>query len=73
MSGSVIFALDGVLANHEYRRVPERKTVHWREEFEQIRIEEDTPSREVVRLCQQLRENSTLATDCWPKRNFYIA
>lgn len=60
MSRSVIFALDGVLANHEHRRVPEGTDVPWREEYDQNRMEEDAPYRDMLKLCQQLGERNSI-------------
>jgi hypothetical protein len=53
MSAAVIIALDGVLANHEYRCTTEGTDVLWQEECAYVRIEENAPNRDMVPLCQQ--------------------
>ena len=53
MSAAVIIALDGVLANHEYRCPTEGTDVLWQEECAYVRIEENAPNRDMVPLCQQ--------------------
>ena len=60
MSAAVIVALDGMLANHEHRRVPGKTFIHWREKFGQFRIEEDTQNRVLVRLSTYCREHNSL-------------
>lgn len=60
MSAAVIVALDGMLANHEHRRVPGETDIHWREKFDQVQIEEDAQNRDLVRLSNNCREHNSL-------------
>ena len=57
---AVIFALDGVLANDTHRQPDEGREVSWRQRYDQALIEEDPPIPEMVRLCQQLGEESDI-------------
>jgi hypothetical protein len=64
--GTVIFALDGVLANPKKRRVHiEKPLPDWRAYYRQDLIEEDAPVPAMMALCKQLAENNeiVLTTD----------
>ena len=54
MSGAVIFALDGVLANDEHRQPADGMEVPWRQRYAAHLIEKDRPILNMVRLCKQL-------------------
>ena len=61
MSESVIFGLDGVLANNKHRlHHIEKDPPDWRAFYGQAVVEEDGGFNRMIQLCQQLSESNTI-------------
>mgnify|MGYP002529018731 CR=1 FL=1 len=61
MSESVIFGLDGVLANNKHRlHHIEKDPPDWRAFYGQDAVEEDGGFSPMIQLCQQLSESNTI-------------
>ena len=57
MTSSVIFGLDGVLANNQRRRhLIEKDPPDWRAFYDQDRVEEDFSNSSMIEMCRQLSE-----------------
>jgi hypothetical protein len=58
--GTVIFALDGVLANDRRLQPANGEKVHWRERYDQRVLETLPAFQKMARLCQQLSERNAV-------------